>query len=45
VCVFCRSVFVLFILAIALSVLLRLADSDYAFQLKPAMARYYRDVT
>ena len=30
-CIFCRSLFVLFLLAIVLSVLLRLTDSDYPF--------------
>jgi len=30
-CMFCRSLFVLFLLAIVLSVLLRYADSDYPF--------------
>ena len=30
-CMFCRSLFVLFLLAIALSVLLRYTDSDYPF--------------
>ena len=30
-CVFCRSLFVLFVLAIVLSVLLRFTDSDYPF--------------
>jgi hypothetical protein len=30
-CVFCRSLFVLFLLAIVLSVLLRYTDSDYLF--------------
>ena len=30
-CMFCRSLFVLFLLAIVLSVLLRYTDSDYPF--------------
>ena len=32
-CIFCRSLFVLFLLAIVLSVLLRLTDSDYPFSI------------
>ena len=31
ICMFCRSLFVLFLLAIVLSVLLRYTDSDYSF--------------
>jgi len=42
-CVFCGSLFVLFLLAIVLSVLLRYTDSDYPFRIFKPFLELFKD--